>query len=196
MARKYQMKARAEKHQGTRRRIVEAAVHLHGTVGPALTNFNAVAGLAGLPRQTVYRHFADEAALFGACSAHFLQANPPPDPVSWLEETNPQARLGVALTQVYSYYEGNHRMLANVLRDAALVPSLQAFVAPYELFRAAARDLLAEGWTGDEDRVRSVIGLALTFDTWRTLSLEQGLPLEGAVELMVVLAAAVARHQV
>jgi AcrR family transcriptional regulator len=189
MTRKYQMKVRGERQKMTRLRIVESAVRLHGTVGPALTTFHAVADLAGLPRQTVYRHFADEGALFGACSAHFLQANPPPDMAGWLEEPNPRARLRLALTQVYSYYEDNQTMLANVLRDAAIVPSLGAFVAPYELFRAAARDLLAEGWAGDVERVRSVIGLALTFDTWRTLSVEQGLSLESAVDLIAAVIA-------
>ena len=37
MARSYQLKKRAERQEETRRRIVEAAVDLHGTVGPART---------------------------------------------------------------------------------------------------------------------------------------------------------------
>ncbi|HEX2648289.1 MAG TPA: TetR/AcrR family transcriptional regulator [Candidatus Dormibacteraeota bacterium] len=184
VTRKYRMRARAEHQQDTRRRIVEAAVQLHGTVGPARTTFRGVAAIARLPRQTVYRHFADEAALFGACSAHYLQANPPPNPSSWLQAPNPLARLRRALLDLYSYYERNQAMLANVLRDAAIVPSLRAFIVPYDQFRAGALAVLAEGWPGDQDSLRASIGVALTFDTWRSLVVEQHLSDQRAVDLM------------
>jgi AcrR family transcriptional regulator len=68
--RKYELKRRADEMARTRRRIAEAAVELHGTVGPARTTLSAVAERAGVQRHTVYRHFPTEADLFGACSAH------------------------------------------------------------------------------------------------------------------------------
>ena len=77
--RQYRMKRRAEQEAQTRRRITESAVELHGTLGPARTSISAIAERAGVRRSTVYRHFPDEAALFGACSAHWAAANPPPD---------------------------------------------------------------------------------------------------------------------
>jgi len=47
MARTYTLKRRAEQQAETRQRIVEAAVDLHGTVGPARTTFSMVAERAG-----------------------------------------------------------------------------------------------------------------------------------------------------
>ena len=81
--RKYEKKRRAELEAETRRRITEAAVELHGTVGPARTSISAVAERAGVRRSTVYRHFPDEAALFDACSSHWAAANPVPDMAAW-----------------------------------------------------------------------------------------------------------------
>jgi AcrR family transcriptional regulator len=69
-------KRRAELEAETRRRITESAVELHGTVGPARTSISAVAERAGVRRSTVYRHFPDDEALFGACSSHWAAANP------------------------------------------------------------------------------------------------------------------------
>src|SRR6186997_2908518 len=53
MARTYTLKRRAEQQAETRQRIVEAAVDLHGTVGPALTTFSMVAEHAGVQRHTL-----------------------------------------------------------------------------------------------------------------------------------------------
>ena len=81
--RKYEKKRRAELEAETRRRITEAAVELHGTVGPARTSISAIAERAGVRRSTVYRHFPDEAALIDACSSHWAAANPVPDMAAW-----------------------------------------------------------------------------------------------------------------
>ena len=81
--RRYQLRKRADAMEATRRRITEAAVELHGTLGPARTTMTAVAERAGVQRQTVYRHFADEGELFGACSEHFAARHPAPDPAGW-----------------------------------------------------------------------------------------------------------------
>jgi AcrR family transcriptional regulator len=57
IARKYALKRRAESQDETRRKIVEAAVGLHTTVGPANTTDVAIAERAGVTRRTFYRHF-------------------------------------------------------------------------------------------------------------------------------------------
>ena len=80
--RRYQQRRRAEQQGETRQRIVEAMVALHREVGPARTTISAIAERAGVERLTVYRHFADEAAMFQACSAHFATEVAPPDPAS------------------------------------------------------------------------------------------------------------------
>src|SRR2546427_12814549 len=68
--RRYRQLRRAELEAQTRLRITEAAMKLHGTVGPLRTTVTAVAEEAGVQRGTVYRHFPDEDALSGACSMH------------------------------------------------------------------------------------------------------------------------------
>ena len=99
--RKYQQKRRAEQQSDTRRRIVEAVAALHGEIGPARTTIKAIAERAGVERLTVYRHFADEGALFAACDAHFRAETLPPDPASWADVTDPAERLRTALLAFY-----------------------------------------------------------------------------------------------
>ena len=81
-SRVYRMARRADNVTGTRQRIVEATVALHGTVGPAATTVSAIAEAAGVTRLTVYRHFPDEDALFAACTAHWAAGQVLPDPAA------------------------------------------------------------------------------------------------------------------
>ena len=120
--RRYRMKRRAEQEAQTRLRITESAVDLHGTLGPAHTSVSAVAERAGVRRSTVYRHFPDERALFGACSAHWAASNPPPDVGRWRSIADPDERLAVALAELYAYYRQTEDMLERLLRDAPAVP--------------------------------------------------------------------------
>ena len=60
MTRTYTLKRRAEQQAETRKRIVEAAVELHGSIGPAATTISMVAERAGVQRHTFYAHFPDE----------------------------------------------------------------------------------------------------------------------------------------
>src|SRR5919204_3974234 len=99
--RRYRKRLRAEHEQQTRQAITEAAVKLHGTVGPARTTVTAIAEEAGVQRATVYRHFPDEETLFAACSGHYMATHPPPDPSRWVEIADPADRLREALTDVY-----------------------------------------------------------------------------------------------
>src|ERR1700704_1062818 len=102
--RPYRKKRRAELQERTRRRITESAVELHGTLGPSRTSMSAVAARAGVRRSTLYRHFPDEAALFAACTAHWGEANPPPDLDGWASIAEPEERLRSGLADLYAYY--------------------------------------------------------------------------------------------
>ena len=95
------MRRRAEQVDQTRQRIVEATVELHGSVGPALTTIAAVAEAAGVTRLTVYRHFPDDAALFAACSAHWISRQQLPDPGAWSQIGDPAARLRAGLADLH-----------------------------------------------------------------------------------------------
>src|ERR671921_2339620 len=105
MTRTYTLKRRAEQQADTRRRIVEAAVDLHCSVGPALTTLSMIAERAGVQRHTLYAHFPDERSLFLACSGLTLERDPLPDPAPWRSIADAQERLRVALAEVYGWYE-------------------------------------------------------------------------------------------
>ena len=92
MTRKYELKKRAERQEETRRRIVEAAIQLHRTKGPARTTFSDIAALAGVQRHTLYRYFPDERAMGLACSGLHFELNPPPDPAAWEAIADPAGR--------------------------------------------------------------------------------------------------------
>jgi len=191
--RPYKMKRRAEQEAQTRQRITESAVELHGTLGPARTSMKAVAEHAGVPRSTVYRHFPDEEALFGACSAHWAAENPPPDVSRWEQIDDPEQRLEVALEELYAYYRHAGDMLDKLLRDEAAVPMVARLFAPYHQFLAAMTDILTRGrgLRGKaRDRVRAAIGHAISFRTWQQLTDEGGLGDDEAAELMRRLVAA------
>ena len=120
MARKYELKQRAESLAATRERIVEATVELHDALGPARTTISAIAERAGVQRLTVYRHFPDERSLFEACSGHWAAHNPAPDPSTWTAFDDPEERLGIALAEIYAFYRSTEGMTGNLLRDNCL----------------------------------------------------------------------------
>jgi AcrR family transcriptional regulator len=183
--RPYRLKERARKQEDTRRRITEATVELHGTVGAARTTIKAIAEKAGVERLTVYRHFPDEAALLQACSAHWIARHPPPDASAWAAIGDPERRLRTALSELYAWYDANERMMANNLRDAAQVPALDEQMASFRAFADYAKDVLAGGRRSA--RRVAAVGHALDFETWRSLVRRQGRSNREAVELMALL---------
>jgi AcrR family transcriptional regulator len=183
MARKYELKRRAARQEETRQRIVEAAVELHQTKGPARTSLSDIARLAGVQRHTLYRHFPDERSLFMACSGHFTESNPRPDPTTWLETSDPELRLRRGLGELYAYYERSGDMLTSVLRDA----EVHDLTREISMLRAASamnatRDALSEGLTSP--RALAALDLALDFRAWKRLA-ASGLSRADIIETMV-----------
>jgi AcrR family transcriptional regulator len=194
--RPYRKRRRAELEEATRRRITEAAVDLHGSIGPVRTTVSAVAERAGVQRATVYRYFPDEEALFGACSAHWGTQHPLPDLTAWAGIADPDERLRTALVELYAWFAGGAEMLERTSRDASLVPAMRGPVEAMGLWFAAAAEALLRGRPERGARRRQVgaaIGHAIAFPTWRSLVREQGLPPGDAVALMADLVAAAAR---
>jgi AcrR family transcriptional regulator len=186
--RRYTKRRRAEREDETRRRITEATVHLHGTLGPARTTVSAIAERAGVQRATVYRHFPDDRALFEACSSHWIAENPRPDVARWAAEEDPDARLRAGLLELYAWYDRTEYMLDKTTRDAALVEALGPARERLAAWLDAAADVLAAGRDGDAARARAAIGHAVAFATWRSLVRAQGLTAAEAADLMVLLA--------
>src|SRR5215218_7712084 len=188
MPRKYEMKRRAERQKETRRRITEAAVELHQTVGPARTTISAIAEKAGVQRHTYYAHFPELKDLYKACVGHYMEQNPLPEPPFWADVADAEERLRIALSEVYAYYSGNEAMVSNVLRDAPLDPIAQESMVSFYQYWEAMRDALTDGFEASGERREALLGavtLAQDFQTWRTLVRQQELSQDRAVELMV-----------
>jgi AcrR family transcriptional regulator len=179
----------------TRERIVKATRALHEEVGPAATTITAVAERAGVQRLTVYRHFPDDAALVGACSADWRADHPLPDPSGWTGLAEPGERLRRALAALYRYFADGAAMLERVLSDEGEMPSLAAVMAPWREYMREVAGGLSAGWGvsgAGSRRVRLAVGHAVRFETWRSLA-EEGAGVDDAVQLMAMWVEGVAR---
>jgi AcrR family transcriptional regulator len=188
--RRYELKQRARRQAETRQRIVEAAVGLHTSVGPARTTISAIAERAGVERHTVYAHFPDERTLFRACSGHWRAEHPKPDFASLAAIEDPERRLRRALTEMYRWYESVEPHLALFVRDAPLVAAGAETLAETTTEIAALADSLARDWPRRK-AVRAAVGHALEFETWRSLARRQGFSRRQAVDAMLGLVASV-----
>lgn len=181
--RTYTLKKRAESQAQTRQRIVEAAVDLHSSVGPANTTFSMIAERAGVQRHTFYAHFPDERSLLLACSGLTLERDPLPDAEPWRGIADRGERLCAGLAAIYGWYERNAQRVACVLRDAEY-HELTKEISRMRMgpFIAAYQDVLGATLSA---RQRAMLQLALSFFTWRTLVRDGGLKPADAVETMV-----------
>jgi AcrR family transcriptional regulator len=199
---KYELKKRAERQEETRLRIVRAALELHESVGPALTTRSAIAERAGVGRPTVYSHFPDDLSLGRACSSLGQIEDPLPDPGSWEEIADPERRLRGALTELYEYFRRREGLWANILRDQDIPhhkdnPDVQEIMRPFMEHWERMQRTLAAGWEAHDDQAQPLllgaIGLALDFQSWRTMVRKQGMTDEQAVELMARMVRCVAQ---
>jgi AcrR family transcriptional regulator len=191
------MGRRADLVDQTRQRITEAAVRLHTTIGPSAASFSAVAEEAGVTRLTLYRHFPSKDALFGACMTHWRSLHVPPDPDAWRAIVPFDLRVRTAFADLYGWYAENGDDLYPIYRDAAHTPESN------QRARRANSDRMAEAILHDAPRIgasrrrlRAAVGHAISFWTWRSLAVDQGLSTDEACELAAafVLAAADGRR--
>ena len=172
MRRPYRLQARADAMDRTRARITQAAIELHGSIGPAATTMSAVAERAGVTRATLYRHFPNEEILFRACSAEWRSANPSPDPAQWATISDPYQRLVTALPVLYGWYRSSEAMRTNLLRDLAALPA--AIRNGIESYPRTVAEVLDTGWPRQSRLRRAAIGHGVAFQTWQSLA-HQGL---------------------
>lgn len=183
MSRSYNLQKRAEGQAETRRRIIEAAIDLHRTLGPARTPLSLVAARAGVQRKTLYAHFRDERSLLQACSGTSLERDPPPDPEPWRSVSDREARLRKGLTALYQWYGRNAELFASVLRDAEYhALTREAAELSFGRPKTAIRDVLGEGL---DETQQAMLLLALDFAAWRVLVRDAGRSEAGAVNMMV-----------
>jgi len=180
------MGKRADHVDRTRRRITEAAVRLHTSVGPSATTMAAVAEEAGVTRLTLYRHFPTKDELFGACMSHWRALHPPPDPDAWRRLGTIEARLERAVTELYRWFSANHDDLYPIYRDIAFTPEATLRV------RQANTDVIVDAVIGDatgsaasERRLRAALGHVVSFWTWQSLVVDQGLSVRDATSMAI-----------
>jgi AcrR family transcriptional regulator len=182
MPRKYTLKKRAEAKAETRRRIVEAAVELHSSVGPAATTLSMIAERAGVQRHTLYAHFPDERSLLTACSGLSLERDPFPPSAAWADIVDVRERLERGLSALYGWYARNADLMACVLRDAELLaPTREITELRFGPPMAEYRQALGAGLAPNQ---QTLLALAIEFHTWRTLAREAQLSPAQAAELI------------
>lgn len=187
MTRTYRMNKRADAQDVTRQRIVDTAIELHQTIGPAATTFSEIARRADVGRVTVYRHFPDENALAQACSGHYFALHPAPVPALWESIADPVDRLHDALTDIYRYHRATEAMITRALADSREHPVME----PYHAHWQHVAEVLTAPFRARGRRrtlLRAAIALAISFDTWRTLVRDQGLNDDQAVDVAIRLA--------
>ena len=183
MSRSYTLKKRAEQQAETRQRIVEAAVRLHSTIGPAATTVSMIAEEAGVQRHTVYAHFPDDRSLSMACSGLVQEREPMPEAAPWAAIEDRRERLTAALSDIYAWYGRNAQLLACVLRDAEHHPLTQEIMhLRFGPIVAQWHDVLGRSLDAKQ---RAMLHLALSYFTWRSLVREAGLESSAAVAAMV-----------
>ena len=190
MNRKYELKERARSQSETRRRIVEAAVELHTSTGPARTTISGIAQRAGVERHTVYAHFPDDRSLFRACSEHWEARHPLPHLDALARIEDPERRLRRVLGDLYAWYESVEADLALFRRDASIVPANAEVLDEMTAGLGSVIGALAQGRPRRKS-VRAALGHALEFETWRSLVRRQGLSQAQAVDAMARLVSSV-----
>jgi AcrR family transcriptional regulator len=190
--RTYELRKRADSQAETRRRIVEATVTFHNTIGPARTTVADICRKAGIQRATFYRHFPDELSLFNECRAFAANERPLPDIAAFATIAEPIRRTRSALAAVYAYYRDNEQPMAAIIRDSEVMPVGGGFFQ----FADRLRDLIAAGWKARgkrHARILAACGHAADFQAWRSLARKQGLSDGDVIEAMVALITAAAR---
>jgi AcrR family transcriptional regulator len=183
MARVYTLKKRAEQQAETRLRIVEATVDLHSTLGPAATTFSMIAERAGVQRHTLYAHFPDDRSLHMACSGLVHERDPLPEAAAWRGIADRNKRLTTALSAIYTWYERNASLMACVMRDVEHhAPTQEVVAIRFAPVIAGWHEVLGAELSAKQ---RSLLELALSYFTWRTLVREGGLTQSAAIRLMV-----------
>ena len=188
--RKYELRQRADAMAATRRRIIDAAVELHGTIGPARTTIAGIAQAAGVQRHTVYRHFPNEDELFDACSQQYWSSHPWPDVEAWRAIEPGPERLAKALEELYAFYAEIEPMLSNVLRDAEIVPVVVRALDPYRDYLDSVVCVIVQGYLPNVTRAPladAALSHATAFHTWQSLVRHNALGPSDAARLMTTM---------
>ena len=116
-----------------------------------------------------------------------MSQHPLPDLDAWATVSDPEQRLRIALTEIYTYYAETEPMLTNLLRDLDVVEAVQQQFTQFLTYLEDARQTLMIGRRERgraAQRARAAVGHGLSFTTWRSLVREQGCEAHDAVDMM------------
>jgi AcrR family transcriptional regulator len=168
--RPYSMQRRDALEAQTRERIVRAAVALHAEHGASATSYAMIARRAEVSPQTVYNHFPDLSALFGACTGHVLGRAPPLGVEVFRSGRSPQTRLGQLAAAVFARHAFMEPWLRRGWYEAALIPELGMVLASGD---ASFRELVAAAVAPEREATAGFVDVAivvLSFRSWQELT--------------------------
>ena len=181
--RRYKMDGkRASDLIGTRQRIVEATLHLHGQNGIFGTSWKDIAREADVSVGTVYKHFPDLDALIPACGELLMERVRPPQPDQIGDilagATDACDRLERVAATLFAFYERGGRHLDSDLREREL-PAMREWE---DYLRALVAGFVREaiaGHGGDGDDAGKLLFL-FDFPTFRSLRIRGTTPDDAA----------------
>jgi AcrR family transcriptional regulator len=180
--RTYRMTRRAAANAQTRRRIVDAAIALHGEKGILGTSWPDIARRADVALGTVYRHFPSLDQLVPACTSENALRTRPPGPDILVGLTRPEERIGHFVHELFAFYGRTAPWTPRAGIDRHQLPVLDTILSR----REAGLKALVEETLGPLRRRRHALeaALALTdFGVWRSLT-RSGLSTEAAARLI------------
>ena len=177
------MSKRAAAAAQTRRRIVDAALELHGEQGIAATSWDDIAARAGVGVGTVYRHFPSLDELIPACGAITMRVIAMPDPSTlpalFEHATQPAERIGQLVREAFATYERGAPQLRAIRRESAVHPRVAEDGAAFETALSALVETALEPLDASPQD-RAVTRALVDLNTWEALR-DQGLPPAEAV---------------
>ena len=186
--RPYRMKRRAELEEQTRLRITESAVALHEELGPAQHLDQRDRRARRRPPLDRVPPLPGRGRAVRRLLVALARGEPAARPGAWRRSTTRTSERATALRELYAFYGRTEAMYDEPApRRAARAGRRSAGCATSTATSARSRtsSLPAAACAGRRaQHVRAAIGHALAFPTWRSLTREQGLGDDDAVELM------------
>jgi AcrR family transcriptional regulator len=125
--RTYLMDRRAAASEATRRRVIEAAVELHGERGAAATRWADIAARADVALGTVYRYFPGYDELIPACTGYGLARLHAPTPEIFVRARSIGGRVTALVREFFSFWERAYPWMRHTECDRRAIPAVQAF---------------------------------------------------------------------
>ncbi len=180
--RKYELKARAESVEETRRRIIDATFDLHSEKGVLATSMQDVAERADVALRTVYNHYPTVDDLVAGCAKKVtaLLARPTPEIFTGLETC--EERIRRLVHRLFEMYERGAVMISVARCEQDDVPGLAEYVADEAALNEALVREALRPFKPRTGTVREVLALT-DFYTWKALN-QQNLTTRRAADVI------------